>query len=167
MKIINRIAALCVMAIVATSSAGCAPAREFGERIGAAASLVADSGGLIAQAGSIAAKVSDATIDPKIILIAANSFDAVQATAKIYLKLPRCTGSNGPVCRDSRATIPIINAIKSGRAARNAALDFVKKHPGKLGPSGLYDGVISSVATIKEIFATYNVGAAVPAGASR
>lgn len=148
---LNRIAALCVAGFFAITLAGCST--PFGERLSAAFSVITSA--------------SAATVDPKAVLIAADIFDGVQATAKNYLRLPRCTGTNGPICRDSRATVPIINAVQAGRKARRAAVDFLKTHPGQLGSAGLYDALQISVRTIQDIFFTYNVDATVAAAKAR
>lgn len=96
-------------------------------------------------------------VSPTVVIVAANTFDGLEATATNYLRLPRCTGANGPVCRDPRATSQIIPAVRAGRAARNALEDFLRSHPGQLGPSGLYDSLIAASNTLQAIFTQYNV----------
>lgn len=135
-----RIAGLLV--VVALVSSGCST--PFGERLNAAVSLVTSA--------------SAATVDPKVVIVAAQTFDAMEVTAKNYLKLRRCNGSNGPVCRSPAATRPLIAAVHSGRTARKNALAFLKAHPGQLGPSGLYDALNASIGTMQEIFRNYNIG---------
>lgn len=97
-------------------------------------------------------------VSPTAIIVAANTFNAMEATATNYLRLPRCTGTNGPVCRSPVATAKLIPAIRSGRVARDNAIDFIEKHPGELGPQGLYDALKTSVETLRIIFSQYNVG---------
>lgn len=119
-------------------------------------------------AGSFGAKVegvlsaiSGATVSPEAIIIAANSFDALEVTAKNYINPAlnkRCDGSNGPVCRDPNATIALRQAVRSGRVARNNAKQFLRDHPGQLGPQGLYDALQTSVSTLQSIFAQYSIG---------
>lgn len=96
-------------------------------------------------------------VSPTVVIVAANTFDGLEATATNYLRLPRCTGSNGPVCRDRYATSQIIPAVRAGRAARNALEAFLRTHPGQLGPSGLYDSLIAASNTLQAIFIQYNV----------
>lgn len=104
--------------------------------------------------------ITGATVSPAAVIVAANSFDALEATATNYLTLVRCNGSNGPICRDPKATKAIIPAIRSGRVARNNLEQFLKDHPGQLGPSGLYNALVTSINTLQGVYAIYNVGAA-------
>lgn len=101
------------------------------------------------------AAVEDLTVSPEMVLIASNSFDAVQVTATNYLRLKRCTGDNGPICRDPTVTPTLIAVIKSGRVARDDLQKFMRDHPGALGKTGLYNALIQSVGTIKGMIATY------------
>lgn len=91
------------------------------------------------------------------VAVAANTFDALEATATAYLRLPRCTGSNGPVCRSPSATAKIIPAVRSGRVARNNLEQFFADHPGQLGPQGLYDALQKAIATLQSVIAQYNI----------
>ena len=106
--------------------------------------------------------VTSASVTPTTVIVAANTFDALEATATNYLRLPKCTGSNGPVCRDRAATAQIIPAVRAGRVARANLEQFFKDHPGQLGPQGLYDALTASITTLQSVFAQYNV-----TGASR
>lgn len=92
------------------------------------------------------------------VVVIGNTFNALEATATNYLRLPRCTGSNGPVCAQSAVVAQIIPAVRSGRAARDGLEDFATAHPGELGGAGLYDALESSVATLQTIFKQYGVG---------
>ncbi|MDE2103170.1 MAG: hypothetical protein KGL39_38345 [Patescibacteria group bacterium] len=93
------------------------------------------------------------------VAVAGNTFDGLEAIATGYLRLVRCSGSNGPICRDPKATVAIINAVRAGRVARNNLEQFFKDHPGQLGPSGLYDALQTSITTLQNIFAQYGVTA--------
>ena len=95
------------------------------------------------------------SVSPTAVYVAANSFDAVEATATNYLRLPKCTGSNGPVCRDPKATAKIIPAVRSGRVARTNLETFMKNNPGALGPTGLYNALTTATATLQQIIAQY------------
>jgi hypothetical protein len=103
--------------------------------------------------------ITSATVDPTTVVVASNSFDALEATATNYLKLVRCNGTNGPVCRNPAATAKIIPAVRSGRVARNNLEQFLKDNPGQLGPSGLYNALVASINTLQGVYTTYNVGA--------
>lgn len=109
----------------------------------------------------MASAITGATVSPTAIIVLANSYDALEVTAKNYINPAlnkRCNGSNGPVCRDPNATVQINAAIRSGRVARNNAKQFLRDHPGQLGTQGLYDALSTSVDTLKKIFATYAIG---------
>lgn len=97
------------------------------------------------------------TVSPEAIYIARNAFDAVEVSATNYLLLTKCP-VKAPFCRDKGATAKLIPAIRSGRVARNNASQFLKDHPNQLGTQGLYDALISSTDTIKQILAQYNLG---------
>ena len=88
-------------------------------------------------------------VTPQLVSVAGNSFDALEATATNYLRLAKCTGSNGPVCRDPVATKKIITAVRQGRVARLNLEQFFHDHPGSLGPSGLYDAMTAAIATLQ------------------
>lgn len=106
--------------------------------------------------------VTTATVSPTLVVVAANSFDAVEATATQYLKLPKCvkgTASAPGICRSRSGTAMLIPAIKSGREARDELLQFMQDHPGQLGPKGAYDALIGATGSLKAIMAQYNIGA--------
>jgi len=101
--------------------------------------------------------VTSASVTPTTVIVAANTFDALEATATNYLRLPKCTGSNGPVCRDKAATAQIIPAVRAGRVARTNLEQFFKDHPGQLGPKGLYDALTAAISTLQSVFAQYQI----------
>ena len=102
--------------------------------------------------------LTGASVSPTAVYVAANSFDAVEATATNYLRLKRCTGSNGPVCRDPKATAQIIPAVRAGRVARTNLENFLAQNPGQLGPTGLYNALNSATATLQAIYSQYHIG---------
>lgn len=101
--------------------------------------------------------LTSAQVTPTTVLVAANTFDALEATATHYLRLPRCSSISGPICRDPAATKLIIPAIRSGRVARNNLEQFFYDHPGQLGPQGLYDALQAAIATLQGVFAQYRI----------
>lgn len=141
-KVITAIALSLSLGVMSLSLGGCA-STQFGQKI-----------------EGVVSAITGATVDPQAVIIASNVFDGLQRTATNYLKLPRCTGSNGPVCRDSNATAKIVPAVRSGRVARNNLQQFLKDHPGELGPTGLYDALQAAITTLQGAFTEYNVGAA-------
>ena len=98
------------------------------------------------------------SVSPTAVYVAANAFDAVEATATNYLRLRRCSASSGPVCRDPKVSSQLIPAVRAGRIARNNLEAFMKAHPGQLGPTGLYDALTGATATIRSIETTYHIG---------
>lgn len=101
--------------------------------------------------------ITGATVSTAAVTVAGNSFDALEATATNYLSLPRCSGTNGPICRDPKATAALIPAIRSARLARNNLEAFLVANPGQLGPTGLYNALTASLNTLEAIFSQYNV----------
>lgn len=98
------------------------------------------------------------TVSPTAVYVAANAFDAVEATATNYLRLPKCTAANGPVCRSPAATAQIIPAVRAGRVARTNLENFMAQNPGALGPVGLYNALTAATATLQAIVSQYHVG---------
>lgn len=99
--------------------------------------------------------VTGTSVSPKAVIVAANAFNAVETTAKVYVSY--CTPRPQPVgCADS-AISQIIPAVRSGREARNSLEQFMTDHPGKLGPTGLYEALTSATATLSAISAQYNI----------
>ncbi len=121
--------------------------------------VVALAGSLAGCAGfqkayDIATNVS---VSPTAVIVAGNAFDALERTAANYLRLPRCPAAK--LCAEKSALVPIKKAVRSGRIARNQLEQFLADHPGQLGPSGLYDALITSTKTLENIFYVYNIGA--------
>lgn len=101
--------------------------------------------------------VAGVTVPPSAVIVAANSFDGVEATATNYLRLKKCSATTGPVCRDPAVTAKIIPAIRAGRTARNNLEAFMQANPGALGPSGLYNALVAATTTLSQILAQYGV----------
>lgn len=97
------------------------------------------------------------TVSPASIYLARNAFDAVEVSATNYLNLKKCP-VQAPFCRDPGATAKLVPAIRAGRVARNNASQFLIDHPNQLGAQGLYDALLSSTETIKQILAQYKIG---------
>lgn len=93
------------------------------------------------------------------VIVAANTFDALEVTATNYLRLKRCTEKTRPVCREPAATAVIVPAVRSGRIARDNLKKFLRENPGKLGPSGLYNALSVASNTLTAIYAQYNIQA--------
>lgn len=104
--------------------------------------------------------VTSARASPTAIIVAAQTFDALEVSATNYLRLPKCTAVSGPVCRNRLAANAIIKAVRTGRPVRNQLEAFLRDHPGELGPKGLYDALTGAAQTIQGIFTAYQIGGA-------
>lgn len=102
--------------------------------------------------------LTGASVSPTAVYVAANAFDAVEATATNYLRLPRCHTGGPVVCRSPAATAQIIPAVRAGRVARTNLENFMAQNPSQLGPSGLYNALISATNTLQAIIAQYHIG---------
>lgn len=98
---------------------------------------------------------TEAKVDAKTVVLAASAFDSVEILATNYLRSPRCTENNRPICRDPSVTPTIIGSVRAGRVARNNLKQFLRDHPGQLGPRGDYDAMITATNTLKDALATY------------
>jgi hypothetical protein len=96
--------------------------------------------------------VTGATITPNQVYIAANAFDAVEASATTYLRLPAC--GSAP-CRNVGATNTIVAAVRAGRLARNALEAAVNTNPGAPVNANLMATLTSSTSTLKAILSEF------------
>lgn len=99
-----------------------------------------------------------ATLSPQTVVIARNSFDAIETSADNYLSLTRCDKTTSKICRDKAASAVLGPAVLNARKARNDLVAFQKSHPGQLGTQGLYDALELSVTTLTGIMSTYHIG---------
>lgn len=73
--------------------------------------------------------VTSNVVTPQAVFVAINAFDAVEATAKNYVALPRC-GTGPTVCRDPAITANVIKYVRAGRADRNQLKAALRANPG-------------------------------------
>lgn len=104
--------------------------------------------------GKLVSAVQGYTVQPKDMIIADNTFDVISRTGEAYIRA--CTAGL-PLCVSNAVVPDIISAVRSGRDARNNLKAFVRAHPGELGPTGVYDAVISANTTLQQIFTRYGV----------
>lgn len=97
---------------------------------------------------------SDFTVPPQLIVIAANSFDAIEVTAKNVLVA--CTPAQRPAACNDTLLRQMIGGVRSGRDARAGLEGFLRAHPGQLGSKGLYDILVAATDTINKAVADYN-----------
>lgn len=103
--------------------------------------------------------VTGATVDPTAVIVAANSFNALEATATSYLNFCKANRALSVCSGYIAARKQIVPAVRSGRVARNNLETFLQQNPGKLGPTGLYNALTQAVGTLQSVIAQYNVGA--------
>lgn len=92
--------------------------------------------------------LTSTTVTQQQVVIAANAFDAVEATATQYALLPRGTCS---LC----SSVSVLKAIKppilAGRADRDALEAWVNGGPQPVNLSALYKGLNAAVKTLKTV----------------
>lgn len=101
--------------------------------------------------------ITGATVSPAAVIVAGNAFDAIEATATNYLtfcKANRTIAGCGNYIAARKAILP---AVRSGRVARNNLENFLTANPGQLGPSGLYNALVTSINTLQAVAQTYNI----------
>jgi hypothetical protein len=99
--------------------------------------------------------VTGATVSPTAVVVAANAFNAVKATATNYIAY--CTPNPAPAGCSDAAIKKLIPAVRAGTDARNSLEQFQAEHPGELGDKGVYDALTTATDTIKAIVAEYGV----------
>ena len=98
--------------------------------------------------------VTGTTITPQQVYIAANAFDAVEASGTQYLRLPVC---GSLPCRNASATNSLVASIRAGRLARNKLEAAVSANPGAPVDASLFATLTSSTSVIKAILAEFGV----------
>lgn len=93
------------------------------------------------------ADVTSSSVPLNDLVLARQTFNAVEVSATQYLGLKRCDGAT-VICRSPAATKIIVPAIRSGRVARINLATFMREHPGQLGPSGIYNALVAANSTL-------------------
>lgn len=102
--------------------------------------------------------VTGQIVTPTDVIVAANAFDGVKATATNYLRLPICPKAT--LCRISSATGPTIAAIKAGTADRNTLKAAVRANPtSNLTLVQVYQDLKNTTGTLENLIVQYNMGA--------
>lgn len=107
------------------------------------------------QAGSFVQTITTATVPADAVIVARVAFNSAQSLATNYLRLRRCTGSNGPICRDQALTVRIGNAVLSGRQARNELAQLMRANPGGSVPVANYETMVAATNVINDLTAGY------------
>jgi hypothetical protein len=90
--------------------------------------------------------ITGATVTPTQIIIAANAFDAAEATATQYLLY--CKSAVPPPSYCALTTRKsVVSAVRAGIAARNQLEPYITS--GTAGPSALYNTLVAMVQTLQ------------------
>jgi hypothetical protein len=95
------------------------------------------------------------TVSPTQIIVAANAFDAGEASATQYLLFCKATRPAPSYCALSTRR-SVISAVRSGRAARNQLEPYIVSSTA--GPSALYNTLVAAITTVQS---------QIPAGVSK
>jgi hypothetical protein len=112
---------------------------------------------LPALAGCNTIQTLTTSVTPSQVIVAANTFDALEGTATEYLKLPTCVSGGAPVCKTTAAVAVIVPAIRSGRTARNTLEKAITTPTGVVSTS-VFTVLTTTITTLQSAFATYNIG---------
>ena len=133
-------------------------------RLAVAAALLALSLGACAQLTALenSAKnafslVTSTAVTPNDAYVAINVYDGVEATATNYNRWPRCTGSNGPACRDPSVRAQIKKIVLSGRTARNAVKAYLRANPGANLSITSFDDLKAATTQLQNIINIYKI----------
>jgi hypothetical protein len=88
--------------------------------------------------------VTETTVSPSTIIVAANSFDALEATATQYLTYCKANLSTSACSADNRRAV--IKAVRAGRAARNQLETYVTSNTA--APSAIYNTLVAAINTL-------------------
>lgn len=88
--------------------------------------------------------VTQTTVPPNTIIVAANSFDALEATATQYLSYCKANLSTSACSAANRRTV--IKAVRAGRAARNQLETYVTSNTA--APSAIYNALVAAINTL-------------------
>lgn len=118
--------------------------------------------------GGCAAQVQDAknafafltnqSVTPQSVIIAANTFDGIEVTAKNYLLLPWCTTGGATICKTPAGVNAIVPAVRSGRSARNQLEASINANPGAPVSITPYNVLTAAISSLQSALAQYNAG---------
>jgi hypothetical protein len=88
--------------------------------------------------------VTQTSVPPTTIIVAANSFDALEATATQYLSYCKANLTTSACSATNRRTV--IQAVRAGRAARNQLETYVTNNTN--APSAIYNALVAAINTL-------------------
>jgi hypothetical protein len=108
------------------------------------------------NAQNVIGTIGNTSVPPNVALVAANSFDALEAAATAYLQLPPCGGAV-VVCRNQLAVANIVSAVRSGRVARNQIESLLNVNSGAPIPIASYNTLTAAISTLQAVYAQFNI----------
>ncbi len=97
--------------------------------------------GACANLKTVYTMITEASVSPTQIIVAANAFDAIEGTATQYLVYCKANLATSACSADNRRSV--IKYVRSGRAARNQLETYIAS--GSAGPSALYNTLITAI----------------------
>jgi hypothetical protein len=92
-------------------------------------------------------------VSPQQVAAAISAFDAGEALATNYVKLPRC-GTGPVVCRDPATTAAVAKWVKAGRVDRNQLKAALRANPGQnLSVADIYNDLGNTTAALSAALA--------------
>lgn len=89
--------------------------------------------------------LSNTSVSPTQIIVAANAFDAAEASATQYLTYCKANKTQAGCALDIRKKV--VAGVRSGRAARNQLEPYVTS--GQAGPMAIYDTLTAAITTLQ------------------
>ena len=90
--------------------------------------------------------ITGASVSPTQIIVAANAFDAGEASATQYLLFCKSANPAPSYCARSNR-VAVISAVRAGRVARNQLEPYVVS--GTAGPAALYNALVAVVTNLQ------------------
>ena len=90
--------------------------------------------------------ITSATVSPTQILVAANAFDAGEASATQYLLYCKATVPAPSYCA-LKTRQSVVSAVRAGRVARAQLEPYITS--GTAGPSAIYNTLVTTIASLQ------------------
>ena len=94
--------------------------------------------------------ITGTTVSPTQILIAANAFDAGEASATQYLLYCKANAAVPACALKTRQTV--VSAVRAGRVARNQLEPYIVS--GTAGPTAIYNTLVATVTSLQSTIPT-------------
>src|ERR1700744_6010605 len=91
--------------------------------------------------------VTDATVPTAGVIVAGNSFDALETVATSYLSFCKANRSMSACATYPAVRADLVPAVKAAQIARNNLEAFLVANPGQLGTAGLYNALQAAIST--------------------